>query len=120
MTGKNASTALWDSLSPDLIGIQVEGRIAYINTAGARLLGAASSDQVIGRPILDFIHPDCRQTAVERPRQLSAQESEVLSGEEQWVRLDGAIIDVRVAATPLTFEGKPAIQFIARQIDRRP
>jgi PAS domain S-box-containing protein len=115
MPGEDINTTLWDSLSPDLIGIQIEGRIAYINTAGARLLGA-SSDQLIGRSILDFVHPDCREIAAEHMRQTVAQETEVLSSEEKWVRLDGVVINVRVAATPLIYKGKPAVQFIAREI----
>ncbi len=118
MTRKNTNIDVWDSLSPDLIGIEIDGRIAYINPAGARLLGAVSSDQLIGRPTMDFIHPDCRETAAEHLRLISVQESEVFSCQEQWVRLDGVIINVRVAAAPLTFEGRPAVQFIAREIAR--
>ncbi len=116
MIDKNVNTTLWDSLSPDLIGIEIEGRIAYINTAGAELLGATSADQLLGKPILDLLHPDCRKIAEERNRRIAAHETEVLSSEEKWIRLDGIVIRVEVASTHLVYKGKPAVQFIAREI----
>ena len=70
MTQSRANTEVWDSISLDLISIQVDGKIVFINTAGAKMLGADVPGQLVGRPILDFVHPDYREIAAERVRQM--------------------------------------------------
>ena len=118
MSQRNTNAELWDSLSPDLISIQVEDKIVFINTAGAKLLGAASPEQLVGRPFLDFVHPDCRDEFSARVQQMTKEGAEAWLCEEKWIRLDGVIIDVDVAATPLTYQNKLAVQFIVRDITR--
>jgi PAS domain S-box-containing protein len=113
---QNANTDLWDSLSPDLIGIQIEGEIVFINTAGAKLLGAASPEQVVGKPIMGFVHPDCQGVFADQVQQMTKEGAEVALSKEKWIRLDGTVIDVEVAAMPLTYQDKLAVQFIARHI----
>ena len=39
--------------SPDGICVHKDGRVLYVNDAGARLMLAGSSDELIGRPITD-------------------------------------------------------------------
>jgi PAS domain S-box-containing protein len=86
----------------DLISIQVEGKIVYINTAGAQMLGAVTSTQLIGKPILDFVHPDYREIAAERVRQMTTDGIVVCPSEERWLRsMDG---DVEVAAMPFSMK----------------
>jgi PAS domain S-box-containing protein len=114
MTQKSTSTEVWDSLTLDLISIQVEGKIVFINKAGAEMLGAATPEQVVGRSILDFVHPDYQEIAIDRVRQMINGNVVICPGEEKWIRLDGRSIDVEVAAMPLVYQGRPAIQFIAR------
>ncbi len=38
--------------SPDAIGIHSEGKIVFINVAGAKLLGAVNPEQLIGKPVM--------------------------------------------------------------------
>ena len=116
MSRQNATTDLWNSLSPDLIGIQIGGEIVFINIAGANLLGAATPEQIVGKLIMDFVHPDCRGMFAERVQRTTKEEIEVALGKEKWIRLDGTIINVEVAAMPITYQDKSAVQFIARRI----
>jgi PAS domain S-box-containing protein len=117
MTHIRANTEVWDSISLDLISIQVEGKIVYINTAGAQMLGAVTSTQLIGKPILDFVHPDYREIAAERVRQMTTDGIVVCPSEERWLRLDGTVLDVEVAAMPVLYEGKLAVQLMVRKGD---
>jgi PAS domain S-box-containing protein len=113
---KNATSIdVWDSLSLDLVSIQVDGRVAFINTAGARMLGATGPEQIMGKPMLDFVHPDYWEVEAERTRQMAEGHVWVSPSTERWVRLDGAVIQVEVAAMPVCFEGKPAMQLIVRE-----
>ena len=117
MTQSKTQAEVWNSISLDLISIQVGDKIVFINAAGAKMLGAAP-DSFIGKPILDFVHPDYREIAAERMQQLAGQGSIMLCpSEEKWLRLDGTTIDVEVVAMPVLYEGKSAVQLIAKKND---
>ena len=114
MTQKSTNTEVWDSLTLDLVSIQIEGKIVFINKAGAKMLGAATPEQIIGKSILDFVHPDYQEIAIGRACQMIHGDAVICPGEEKWIRLDGRTIDVEVAAMPLIYQGRPAVQLIAR------
>ena len=114
MAQKSTSTEVWDSLTLDLVSIQIEGKIVFINKAGAKMLGAATPEQIVGKSILDFVHPDYQEIAIGRACQMIHGDAVICPGEEKWIRLDGRTIDVEVAAMPLVYQGRPAMQFIAR------
>ena len=42
--------------------IHREGKIVYANDTAAKLLGAASPEELTGRTMLDFVHKDYRET----------------------------------------------------------
>jgi PAS domain S-box-containing protein/putative nucleotidyltransferase with HDIG domain len=106
-------------LSPDAIAVHSAGKFVYINPAGIRLLGAASQDEILGRPVLDIIHPDYHAVVGERVLSAPLSDGALPLLEEKFVRLDGSVVDVEVASMPLTFGGKPAAQVIIRDITRR-
>ncbi len=106
-------------LSPDAIFIQSEGRIVYINAAGARLFGAEDQSWLLGKQILELVHPAYRQIVQDRIRQLKEKNTEVPRIEEKYLRLDGNPVDVEVAATPFIYQNNPAVQVIARDITAR-
>jgi PAS domain S-box-containing protein len=84
-------------LSPDAIFIQAEGKIAFINPAGVKLLGATRPEEVLGLPILDMIHPDFKEIVGERTQVLWNEKTPVPPLEEQFLRMDGSIVDMEVA-----------------------
>jgi PAS domain S-box-containing protein len=106
-------------LSPETIIVHSEGKFVYINTAGMKLLGADSPEQIIGKPILDVVHPDYLETVKARIKQLQVDGSQTDLIEEKLIRLDGQVIDVEVAGIPITYSGKPAIQLVVREITER-
>ncbi|MGE0059274.1 MAG: PAS domain S-box protein [Dehalococcoidia bacterium] len=44
--------------TPDGYFIHTDGTITFINPSAVRMLGASNADQILGRPLYDFIHPD--------------------------------------------------------------
>lgn len=117
MTQNKTQAEVWNSISLDLISIQVEDKIVFINAAGAKMLGAAP-DSLIGKPILDFVHPDYREIAAERMQELAGRGRIMLCpSEEKWLRLDGTTIDVEVVAMPVLYEGNSAVQLIVKKND---
>jgi PAS domain S-box-containing protein len=106
-------------LSPDAIIVHKQGVIEFANAAAASLLGAHSPDDLLGRSILQFVHPNSLPLVLTRLQQLRTGVN-VPIVEERFIRLDGSTIDVEVAATPFTHEGTQAVQVVARDItDRR-
>ncbi|HKQ26217.1 MAG TPA: PAS domain S-box protein [Burkholderiales bacterium] len=106
-------------LSPDAIHIHQDGKLVFVNSACVRLFGATSPEQLIGRPLLDFIHPEQRKKVQARMR-VQYEEQRVIPGMEQKaLRLDGSIVDVEIKSAPFTFEGRPAIQTVVRDITER-
>ncbi|MBD1829694.1 EAL domain-containing protein [Microcoleus vaginatus GB1-A2] len=106
-------------LSPEAIAVHSEGKIAYINAAGAKLLGASSPEALIGFPVLHFVHPNYLETARERIRQVEKENKPLQLAEQKLMRLDGQIIDVEVAGIPATYEGLTAAQIIIRDVTER-
>ncbi len=93
-------------LIPLGIAVHTDGVATYINATGAHLLGAKGSDEILGKPALSFVHPDFRDRAVSRIRELQEAVKDVVVPvapyvEEKFVRVDGSVIDVEVAAVPL-------------------
>ena len=106
-------------VAPDLIAVHSDGKIVFMNPAGVRLLGARSAEELIGRPMLDFVHADSRETVVDRVRTMMGRGRPVPLVTERFVRLDGTPIDVEVAASPLLYGDRPAIQVVVRDIGER-
>jgi PAS domain S-box-containing protein len=106
-------------LSPDLIGIHQDGRVVFVNVAGARLLGADRPEQIIGRPVLELVHPDFRSFAMKRMQRMAADGQPLPFAAERILRLDGTVLDVEVAGIPFVFNGRPAAQLIVRDISAR-
>jgi PAS domain S-box-containing protein len=106
-------------ISPDALFVESDEKIVFINTAGARLLGADAPPALIGKSPVQFIHPDHRKRIQQRTRRLYEEHRPLSFVEHKIVRLDGKVIHVEMAAAPLTFEGRPAAQVILHDISER-
>ncbi len=105
--------------SPDGIAVHQRGTIMFMNSAGAGMLGAESPEELIGRPVMDFVHPSFRSAVAERFRGLLEDGAGAPLLQERFVCLDGSEIDVEVAASPLALAGEPAVLVVFRDITER-
>ena len=104
--------------SPDPVAIHADGVILYVNPAAVELFGAAGPEELVGRPILDTLHPDHHQHFKARTRKLrEAARLELV--EEKLVRLDGQPVEVEAASIPFNYQGRRAILSVARDITGR-
>ncbi len=106
-------------LCPDAIMIQVEDKIAFINAAGARLLGAEDPEKLIGKSFWEFVSQPQREIVAERFRQLTGKGTKASLDEFKLLRLDGTSIVLEGTAIPFTYQGQPAIQAVLRNITGR-
>jgi PAS domain S-box-containing protein len=106
-------------VAPVGIVVHSEGKVVFANPAGVKLLGGDTEEQLIGKPILEIIHPDGLGKAQSRIKRMMTGEKGVYPAEDVYLRLDGTPINVEVMATPLQYEGKRAVQVIVTDITER-
>lgn len=106
-------------MSPDAIAIHADGKLLFINEQGARLLGYPSPAAMVGRPVLEFVHPDYHSLVLERTRRASQEGLPQPLVSQVLVRADGTPLEVEVASRPFTYGGKPAVQTVVRDVSAR-
>ena len=106
-------------LSPDTICIHSNQKIIYINKAGADLLGAPNPNYLIGKSILDFLHPQYQDKIDDFLRQMYEQREILQLTELIFINLQGENINVEASSTPIVYQGKPAVQCLIRDISQR-
>jgi len=106
-------------LSPDIITVQREGKIDFINAAGARLLGAGDAKELIGMPVANIVGEDFHTVLAQRAEKIMSGTDRLPVAEGRYVGLDGRLIDVEVETAPIIFKGMPAVQSVARDITER-
>lgn len=102
-------------LSPDAIAVHCDGKIIFANSGAARMIGAASALEMIGRDVTDFVPLDSRGSSLGENE--AGKASYPL--EDRLLRLDGSKVDVEIAHTPFTHQGRPATQIVLRDITSR-
>jgi PAS domain S-box-containing protein len=106
-------------LSPHAQVVYVDGRIAYVNTAALKLLGATEPSQIVGRSPLDFIAPQYKDLVESRIKQMTSRGGGVPPVNEECVRLDGSRVPVEAIGTAVPWRGGKGIQVIWRDISER-
>lgn len=106
-------------VSPVGIAVHSEGRVVFVNPAGAHIIGADDPAQIVGMPITEIVHPDNLTQTADRIRRLLAGEQGLYPAEDVYMKLDGSPVPVEVMAAPLTYGGRPAVQVIVQDISER-
>jgi PAS domain S-box-containing protein len=106
-------------LSPIAICIQSDNKIVFMNTAGAKLFGAANPEQLIGKSVTDFLHSEHQGIVKKRFQEIEETAAEVPPFEEKLIRADGTEIDIEITATPFNYQNNPAVQIVFYIITKR-
>ncbi|HPV40941.1 MAG TPA: PAS domain S-box protein [Spirochaetota bacterium] len=106
-------------LSPDGIILHKKGIIQYANQAIVDLIGTNSATELIGKPVIQFVHPDYRAEAANRIKAIIGGEKLAPWMAERFILPDGREFDVEVAAIPLRMNDELYIQTIIRDISER-
>jgi len=105
--------------APDAIYVQTNKRMAYTNRATLRLLRAEHPEQLLGRPVLDFVAPEWREVVNERMQQSNTKDGPLPALEEEYLRLDQSRVAVEVSAVPVIFQGDKSALIFVRDISER-
>lgn len=102
--------------SPDAIGVHRHGTLVYLNPAGMRYLRADSAEDVIGRPIEDFIAAESIGPMLERIAALGTRGSASAASEATVLALDGTTLPMEAVSVRTVWNGEPAFQVILRDL----
>jgi diguanylate cyclase (GGDEF)-like protein/PAS domain S-box-containing protein len=106
-------------LAPDAVMVHSGGLIQFVNPACVTLLGATGAKALIGKSIMEFVHPTYQQLVRERVRSVTEEQKPMPLIEEKLIRLDGSVIDVEVATMPFLSTPGAGIQVVIRDITER-
>jgi PAS domain S-box-containing protein len=104
--------------SPDAIGICTDGVIVYANPSSAAIFGAKNANELLGTRLIERIPVEKQVDFQQRTRDLE-QGNIIPYTEQRLNKLNGEPIDVETFIVPFTYQGKPSIQIIARDISQR-
>lgn len=105
---------------PEAIVIHRDDRYVFVNDAAVALLGGSCPEDILGRSVYDFVLPE--DAALVRERIELSYEGKNLPELTLYVRrrrLDGEIRFTEARGIPITFDGKPAVQVVYRDITER-
>jgi prevent-host-death family protein len=106
-------------LSPNGVFVNRDGNFAFANPAAVRAFGAESEDDLIGKPVLDFIHPDWREVVKGRVRQVVEGAEALPHMEQLYLGLDGRAFDVETSAAPIRYQSERAVMTVFSDITER-
>ncbi len=105
--------------SPFAMIVHYKGVVQYVNPAAVQLLKARSPEDLLGKNVMEFVHPDFCEIVRERMQRMAQQRLPLELLHEKLVCVDGTVIDAEVMALPVTFDGRPAAQVVIRDITRQ-
>ncbi|MEW6356625.1 MAG: PAS domain S-box protein [Planctomycetota bacterium] len=103
--------------SPEAISITQKGKLTDVNPVWLQLHGFERREEVLGRSIMDFIHPDDR-CILTRRRETPPDQLE-RGYEIRDLRKDGTAVHVEVYSSRIQIHGEDAILTTVRDISER-
>ena len=114
---KDRAQAMLRSISDAVITSDSQGVLMQVNPAGMRIMGAESEQQMVGRPVADWIAPEYRASYAEHHKQVL--NGQVLPLEYQVFGLQGKRRWLESQDAPLSEGGKVVHLAVARDITER-
>lgn len=105
--------------TPGAVIVHRDGAIVYVNPAALKLFGAGSAQDLVGKPLLDFVHPDFHHIVRARTRRIVSQGGSLPMLEEKCIKLDGSIIDVEIQGISIVFDEEPAVLTFLHDVTER-
>ena len=105
-------------LSPDAILIESEGKIAFVNDAARHLFAENNERMLQGLSVLEITAAKFRSHVADSIEALR-NGAKPIHAEEIALRLDGSPFEVSVKRAFVTYEGRPGIQMVVRDVSER-
>ncbi|HOG16937.1 MAG TPA: PAS domain S-box protein [Syntrophales bacterium] len=107
------------SAAPAALFLHDGNTITYANPAACRMLGARDDSELVDRPLLEFVHASYLDEVRKRVETVMVHGQTIPPMEQQYIRLDGGIVDVEARAIPITVQGRRMMYSILHEITDR-
>ena len=117
-----ASEERWRTLVetlPEALLVFEDYRVVFANEPGLQLWRAKSAQELIGRSVVELVHPDYRRLMEVRAADPDANKGSFPLWELRITALDGTTIPVEATGRVRTIDGHRVAQVIVRDISRR-
>ena len=104
---------------PEAVIVHRGGEPLFGNQAAAALVGAQSVEALASQSVLSFVVEADRDAFRERGRLILEQGLAAEPREVRVQRIDGSVFWAEAEGVPVSFDGKPAVQTIVRDITAR-
>src|SRR5659263_119184 len=121
LKGRNGNEERYRRLvdfSPFGIIIQSDDKIDFLNPAAMKILGGTKPEELVGKKISQFIHPDYFEIFDEQNCKERNGEIEELI-DAKFTRFDGTYVDIEIMSIPFNYESKSAIYRVFQDITKR-
>ncbi|MFL6548888.1 MAG: ATP-binding protein [Povalibacter sp.] len=105
--------------SPDGILLYRQLRVVFANRAAVELFRAGSVQDLLGRDILELVHPEFHERVRQRIERMRLDNLPLPPIEQRLYRLDGSSVDVEVRTVPFMSDGEQLLQIAVRDITER-
>lgn len=104
--------------SPNGACVHERGVIVYVNPAAVRMLGAQSADELVGREVARFVHPDSLPGMNQRIAELSVAEAGTASPRTAMtlVGVDGREVPVETVSVVISWHDRLAYQVVIHDL----
>lgn len=106
-------------LAPDAIVIHQDGVIRFVNQKAVSMWGAKTSEELVGRPTLELVAPSFRESVRKRIQQALERLGPLPVAVEEFLRLDGSTFRGEVAAAPVHYQERLAMEVVIRDVTQR-
>jgi len=121
---ENAEQQLRDSESkfrqlvddlPDGLVVIIDAKVVYANRAATAIFCKNSSQSLVGKAVIDFVHMESRQMVIQRLQSVMHDQL-AEEAEEHLLSIEGEDIFALVTSMPIWFKGTQAVQTVIRDI----
>ncbi|SOC42569.1 sensor domain-containing protein [Ureibacillus acetophenoni] len=98
---------------PDSIFIEKNGQITFVNQPAIKLVGAATAEEIIGKPISQLVPENMSQQFLNRIRESSLSNKPII---EQIYRFDGTHIWGEIITMQIEFKDDKVLQILVRDV----
>jgi PAS domain S-box-containing protein len=104
--------------APDAIIVYTTEKFLYLNQFAAHRLGA-EPHELVGKPIMSFVHPDSIPVVTQRIHELFGTGGTGAPIEVKFRSRTGEVIVAEIVTAPIIFDGEPARLGLIRDVARR-
>lgn len=106
--------------APEAIFIQTDKKFAYLNPPALKLYGAKNENDLIGKNVIDTVHPDFREKVIERIKLINEKRISVNETfEQKLLRPDGTEVWIETMGSPFVYNNKEGALVFVRDISVR-